>query len=341
MIHKVSVIVTIYNTEKYLSRCLDSLANQTFMNLEIILVNDGSKDKCEEICRRYVDSDPRFRLINKTNGGVSSARNIGMQNARGNYIAFVDSDDYVSPDMYQILVDSINKYKGDLVVCSFFYDYGNKIKEEKARKPFGMFYQKDYFFQICSDAYSFYYGVVWNKLFCRSMIQQHNISFDEKINYMEDWDFLMNYLRYANQIIKIPNHLYYYNRVNAQSITLNNSNFELSYINRMQGYLGLYELSEWINCYQQRKDLIHAYLLRYIISQKYKILSSENKKEAYQIHRIISKRNEVRSVISTINKWIKLKMILYYNLKYSIEAIIEIARKRFGYRFGGRNEQSN
>lgn len=113
---KISVIVPIYNVEKYLRRCIDSIINQTYRNLEIILVNDGSLDGSLDICKRYEKLDSRIKLINKKNGGLSSARNEGLKIATGDYISFIDSDDWINEDMYESLLSNAIKYNADISV---------------------------------------------------------------------------------------------------------------------------------------------------------------------------------------------------------------------------------
>ena len=117
---KVSVIVPIYNVEKYLKQSLHSLKHQTLKDIEVILVNDGSTDHSQEIAEKYVKSTPTFKLINKPNGGLSSARNAGMDIACGEYLAFVDSDDWVAFDMMEKLYDNAKKYDSDMVLSGFY-----------------------------------------------------------------------------------------------------------------------------------------------------------------------------------------------------------------------------
>lgn len=116
----ISVIVPIYNVESYLKKCVDSILNQTYTNLEIIMVDDGSPDGCPAICDEYAVKDGRIRVIHKENGGVSSARNAGMAAAAGDYIGFTDSDDWIEPDMFERLVGNALKYKTDISVCGTF-----------------------------------------------------------------------------------------------------------------------------------------------------------------------------------------------------------------------------
>lgn len=322
----ISVIVTIYNAEQYLNKCLDSIADQSYQDIEIILVNDGSSDRSEEICNRYIASDQRFRLVNKQNGGVSSARNEGIEKATGDYLAFVDSDDCPSLNMLEILCESMVRENSDLVIGSFLNDYGMKRKPDKKRKPYGAFHPRDYFLQLISDPFTFYYGVVWNKLFRRSIIEQYSIRFNESISYMEDWSFLMKYLKYVKKIVKSPEQIYCYNRANINAITRQELNFYNSFQNRMQGYNDLLDYATSIGAYEKYKDMVHAYLLRYLISQKFKILLASNKREALQMHKDILKKQEIIRVLSDMSKSKKVKFILYYHFIYSMETTLCIAR---------------
>lgn len=131
--YKISVIVPIYNVEQYLRECIDSIISQTYKNLEIILINDGSTDACPSICNQYAKQDERIAVIHKKNGGLSDARNAGLDIATGDYIGFVDSDDYVDHDMYEILLSNAVKYQADISCCRYSeryedgstVDYGN------------------------------------------------------------------------------------------------------------------------------------------------------------------------------------------------------------------------
>lgn len=110
---EISIIVPIYKTEKYLNRCVNSLINQTFKNFELILVDDGSPDACPVLCDKWGKRDTRIKVIHKKNGGLSSARNAGLNIAQGKYIGFVDSDDWIEPDMYELLYNAAEKYQTD------------------------------------------------------------------------------------------------------------------------------------------------------------------------------------------------------------------------------------
>jgi glycosyltransferase involved in cell wall biosynthesis len=124
--HKISVIIPIYNVEKYLSVCLESVINQTYQNLEIILVDDGSTDACPKICDDYATKDNRIKLIHKKNGGLSDARNIGVKHATGDLISFVDSDDVLSLYFYEKLINILEENDADIVECGFRKFYNEK-----------------------------------------------------------------------------------------------------------------------------------------------------------------------------------------------------------------------
>lgn len=116
----ISVIVPVYKVEKYLEKCIESVLKQTYTNLQIILVDDGSPDNCGKICDEYAKKDSRIEVIHKANGGLSDARNVGISKAKGRYIGFVDSDDYIKEDMYEILLNLIKKYDADVSICNLY-----------------------------------------------------------------------------------------------------------------------------------------------------------------------------------------------------------------------------
>lgn len=124
---KISIIIPVYNVEQYLPRCIDSILAQTFTNFELILIDDGSTDSSGKICDKYSEKDSRVKVIHKENGGLSSARNVGLGNAAGKYISFIDSDDYVSSDYLEYLHSLIKKYDADVVSANYILTYSNKV----------------------------------------------------------------------------------------------------------------------------------------------------------------------------------------------------------------------
>ena len=125
---KISVIIPVYNVEKYLYRCVDSVLGQTYYNIEVILIDDGSTDSSPEICDEYQKRDKRVKVIHKKNSGAASSRNIGLSSAKGDYIAFIDSDDYIELDMYENMMKINEEYNCDIVLCDCYKE--NKTKRE-------------------------------------------------------------------------------------------------------------------------------------------------------------------------------------------------------------------
>ena len=198
----ISVIVPVYNVEKYLRRCIDSILAQTFTDFELLLIDDGSKDKSGEICDEYAKKDVRVKVFHKENGGVSSARNIGLDNAKGELICFSDSDDYVGEDWLSEFVK--NSGCADLVVESFY-----EVTESNTQLV------KMNAIQGTKDSILYLYelnvlGYLWCKCFKRSIISKHNLRFNPNYRIWEDTDFILRYACFCKSIACIPFGAYYY-----------------------------------------------------------------------------------------------------------------------------------
>lgn len=163
----ISVIIPIYKVEKYLDKCIQSVINQTYSNLEIILVDDGSPDNCPQLCDDWANKDERIKVIHKKNGGLSDARNAGLDIATGEYIAFVDSDDYIESDMYECLLDKIIKTQSQMAICNFEYvDTDGNITTLNTMGQDCCFSSRQILADWCGNDLV-YYVVVWNKLYSR------------------------------------------------------------------------------------------------------------------------------------------------------------------------------
>ena len=125
----VSAIIPVYNVEKYICECIESVINQTYKNLQIIIINDGSIDNSKNLCNKYANKDNRIIIVNKKNGGAASAKNIGIDIAEGDYIAFLDGDDYLNLDAIEYMVNLIENYNSDIAHCDFYEVYKNKNRE--------------------------------------------------------------------------------------------------------------------------------------------------------------------------------------------------------------------
>lgn len=240
---KISIIVPIYNGEKYLHGCLKSLINQSYKNIEIILINDGSTDNTKVICEHYKQLDNRVKLINKNNEGVSRSRNIGIKEATGKYIGFVDCDDYISTDMYEKLKIAIDKSKADMSVCK--YEQTMKIYESMLNKK----NSKKYKFKIISayNAIESIYtsndfaGYTWNKLYKKEIIDNNKIKFDENILIAEDNLFNFEYLLKCKSVIVVNKVMYYYFQHN---LSATNKKIDNKWLTILKVYKKIYEINK-------------------------------------------------------------------------------------------------
>lgn len=203
---RISIVIPVYNAEKSLSACIESIQKQTYDQLEILLIDDGSTDSSNAICKEYADKDHRIRVINKSNGGVSSARNLGIKEATGKYIQFVDSDDYIEAECCQTLVEAMEVHKVDMVICGCVEHRGEKLNaisyENKVfhamrdmEEDFGKLYRMNLL------------NIPWNKLFLREKIKK---LFDEEKSLGEDLLFNLFYMKEIESVSVIQETPYHY-----------------------------------------------------------------------------------------------------------------------------------
>lgn len=214
MNEKISIVVPVYNAEKTIVRCVESLRHQSYPYVEIILVNDGSKDTSLKICQQLKEKDNRIIIIDKKNGGVSSARNAGIERTSGKYIMFCDSDDWVQKDYCSYMISHMENRH--LVMCGFEEIFDEKVKtvKEDSTDKVEKIPKKD-FLKYRKQGI----GSPWNKLFEREIIDKYNLKFPEDISLGEDLVFVMRYLRYMSPtIIYLHRKLYIYQ--NQEEITL-------------------------------------------------------------------------------------------------------------------------
>lgn len=203
----VSVIVPIYNSASTLSRCLESLVSQSFRDFELILVDDGSTDSSLAVCREYAENDSRIKVFTQANSGVSAARNLGLSNASGDYVAFCDSDDMVRE--YWLSSMMAVSGKAGLVVCG--YDMYRPETDSWSIRSLGhteIFTDDDELMEILLREQLLQY--VWNKLFSMKVIRENSLRFEESFSIFEDEYFVLGYIRHIRSVICIPEHGYRY-----------------------------------------------------------------------------------------------------------------------------------
>ncbi len=210
---KLSIIVPVYNSEKYLSKCMDSLISQTFDDTEIICINDGSKDGSLNILKEYAAKDSRVKIIDQSNQGVSATRNNGIFAARGKYITFVDSDDWLDEYAYKSCMDVVLKENPEVFFFGYRTDASSKaspcIDESSIR-----FHGRDNII----NAYKETHPAVWDKIFDRKFILRNDLLFKEDMSYAEDHVFNLMAFAKADKIIGVPNQFYYYREDNQSSL---------------------------------------------------------------------------------------------------------------------------
>jgi glycosyltransferase involved in cell wall biosynthesis len=201
----ISIIVPVYNAEKYLHRCANSVLNQTFIDWECILIDDGSTDNSSKICDEYAKKDSRFHVIHKKNGGVSSARQLGLETAKGDYVIHVDPDDWVEPNMLEELCYKIIEDDADMVICDFFWNLPTEISVSSQRPS--AFDSKSIMIDFFSEKL---HGSCWNKLVRRDFIMTNHISFPAQLSIHEDLYFFTELLLNNIKVTYLDKAFYHY-----------------------------------------------------------------------------------------------------------------------------------
>lgn len=238
----ISVIVPVYNVEKYLNRCIHSILKQTYKNFELILVNDGSTDNCGKICDEFSEIDHRIRVIHKENRGLSSARNAGINAADGKYIVFVDSDDYVHEKMLEDLYESIIESDSDVALCNFIYvnEFGEELEDRNVKSPINNEILTSYdALNRLSAINDCYYVVAWNKLYKRDLFEDMEFP-DGKCH--EDEFIVHEIFDKCKTVSCIKTPLYYYvqrcDSIMRQKYTIKRLDAVEAFVNRTQYFLG-------------------------------------------------------------------------------------------------------
>lgn len=225
----ISVIIPIYKVEKYLNKCIESVINQTYANLEIILVNDGSPDNSGKICEQYALIDKRIKVIHKENGGVSSARNIGLDNANGQYVTFIDADDFVENNYCESLINTLKSKNVDCVACGYNRVYNNRVESIIEKEEYALnniqFLENIFFVQ---KGLGFCHMKLWKK----SCI--NNIRFEESLTVGEDALFNMMVSRNMEKFYMLNKPLYNYRFNDASVVRKFDQNYAQKYLKSMQ-----------------------------------------------------------------------------------------------------------
>lgn len=296
---KVSIIVPVYNVSQYISKCLDSLINQTYTNLEIILIDDDSTDNSLEICKKYEKLDSRVFVFHKTNGGAASARNVGLDNCHGDYITFVDSDDYVESNYVEKLLFILEKHNADISVCSFFYEYTNSKKINNYDSDI-IEYDDIGFIKRFLDDWTC--GLIWNKLFKSELLEGIRFKEGHKI---DDEFFTYRLIMKSDKIVLFNLPLYHY--VWRETSVMNNvNNKELLIMDRLS-YLN----ERYLTISKKYPQLKQIYFENYI-DNLLRLKTEATQTETLQYIKKVLKQNTLNiltSKMSILKKIIILKRI--------------------------------
>ena len=277
---KVSVVIPVYNAGKYLQKTIDSIVSQSFTGWEMILVDDGSKDESGRICDEQTDK--RIKVFHKKNGGVSSARNYGLRQANGEYIAFIDADDYVDPDYLCSLLDGDGS---DFVIMGYWYDNRTEIAPPKK----GQYTWADIRENINDFLNTDHFCFPWARLFKKEIIESFNISFNENMRFAEDHVFNWTYLQYVKSLYISGHSLYHKNTVEATKYNLSFKEIDMidgQLFHLLSNLNTAFELN--IHPHPQtffhiafQDDCISSYTVSEYVDYWYKYHSNSSKKDAY------------------------------------------------------------
>ena len=268
--YKLSIIVPIYNSQDYLSTAIDSLINQTYKNIEIVCVNDGSNDGSLDMLNQYKEKDNRVVVVDKPNGGVSSARNEGIKASTGDYITFVDSDDYIDLDAYENCINKIKENNADILAFGFKFEPSQRDGTNVSDKVYDKW--------ECIENEFVDNGTVWNKIFSRSIIVDNNIWFAEDVKYGEDDLFIKMVAPHANIIAghAKPYYHYVYRETSAEN-SYGNEKRLVSAVNRVQAFVDDYTKNQYTDEY----DWVLSECLRITYDRINTGLDDDSKKKMY------------------------------------------------------------
>ena len=325
----VSIIVPVYNAEKYLRTCIESIINQSLKEIEIILINDGSTDNSLNICKEYANKDNRIKLINKANEGVSIARNIGMEKAIGKYLTFIDADDYIDADMIRCMNERIINDMSELCICNYIREDNNEKNIVRCGIDKKILNYSEILNEFlipmigrdCNDNKEVLsnFRAPWGKLYCTDIIKKYNLKFDKELVIGEDFIFILEYLKYVNKI-SLENQAFYHYMINESSATrkYKNDPWNLIYkktIIRLEDYL------KENNIYIQSKERVDNLIFKYFnicMANEYKSINKKSHKEI------------IKSIRSMINdEYIKRALHNISSKNYSFKDKLMLEGARF------------
>lgn len=325
----ISVIIPVYNGEKTIARCLESIIKQSYQNLEIIVVNDGSKDRTLQICEKYANEDDRIIIINKDNEGPSKARNLALDNATGSFVMFADCDDYVEENWCKELYEAISTNKASLALCTY-YEISDKEKR-RCRDAYSKTYTRfSYSLEICHNPISYYHGVLWNKIYRNTIIRRKGIRFEEDLQFGEDFAFNLKYLEKSNKIVSIDKPLYNYVSSTTDSLSRYRKEIYKRVDERVELFTRYVDYWKSIKLYRYVKPMIDAYIVQFYLSELKRTskLFNANELDEYEkykeyIYNACIVTNDISTLTISLFKMYKNVRNIYWDIKnYGISECI-------------------
>ncbi len=259
-----SIIVPVYNVEEYLERCVKSILAQTYKNIEVILIDNGSTDESGKICDRMAQSDARVIVYHKPHGNISTARNKGLELAQGQWIGFVDSDDWIEADMYQCMLEKLQKEQAQMVVCGFCKENisgTKKITNDKRISKSSFTGEKALEYAFIRDSYRNFCAYVWNKVFCAELLEGQK--FDEEIQSCEDVEYFARVTANGKKVCYVDNVLYHYTEREDSSWKVYRYEKRMTVLKAYENIIALLEEKKYkkATLYVKRFYAYHASLL--------------------------------------------------------------------------------
>lgn len=217
----VSVIVPVYNAEKAIRKCIESVLNQDYDDFELILVDDGSKDNSPAILDEYAAKDERIKVVHKPNSGVSATRNLALSMAQGTYIRFMDADDWMADDSLRIMVREMEEKPCDLIAAGFYRVVGDRVAFKSSIDDDRVLTLQQYAEYMMDNPADYYFGVLWNKLYRRDLIEKWNVRMDESLSFCEDFIFNLEYLLHVRTVRALNVPVYYYVKTEGSLVAQN------------------------------------------------------------------------------------------------------------------------
>lgn len=312
----ISVIVPVYNVEKYVGRCLESICNQTYQNLEVLVVDDGSPDNSINICKEKAQIDDRIRILRKKNGGLASARNEALDVVNGKYIVCVDSDDWIESNMIEMLYNNLIEYNADMSVCDFYQEKDNDtIYNQKEKGTILLSREEAMEYAILPSKY---YGFAWNKMYKKELIQ--DLRYNETFLKGEDSPFTCSYINKCNRVVysKIP--LYHYR---IDSISISRSKFNLGKMTVLDSYMSIIDLLKENEFSKYLIDLQYEQYANQLLSVIVNIATTNSsiyKKEFYYIKKEMKKYKKIYIKSSHFDLFHKITyfFVIYFTVFFKI-----------------------